>query len=395
MKRITIVLSCLMICCVLIAQQPLMTLGFTAVIAAQTGSVSVGGTNFLDIMYYELTPHTVTHMQAYVTAITGSPLTGDQTMEQQIDSGGSPNNSGACTLTNTVAVAANTWIDFAGSCGMGADSQFHWVVKNATASTTVSYRIWNNAQPMFLGAMKNGYGYQTTTNSGTTWTVGAYGNQPAFIMIRSDATYRGFPYDTLLTTAQMSTSEKLFGASKYVGFEFTTPTNVKINLWGIGCPVSRIASPTGNLTGVLYSDNGTDINVFAAGAHTFVYTDFNTTANAMPTIFRFSSVPTLNAGTQYVFAMNDNAADSSTVYYFTSLITAPNTTAANALQILGWHEMLCSSGSSCFGSGGTRANWSTGNNMPTCVIIPDPSNPFTSTGTGGGASGYSYSSIGN
>lgn len=365
-------------------------IGFTGInITFSTFGVAATGAAWLDNMWYEKTGRTVDHVRVFVTAVTGSPLAADQTIEIQGDTTSAPNGTPITngTLTTATTPAANTIVDFSPSGThpvLSAGTQYHMVIKNATAATTVTYRYLQAPIPFFQASPANlgGYGCQTTSNSGTAWAACTNQGVPYFRIDFSNGDHRGIPIEAAtIGTASLTANEKLFN-SKLIALSFTTYniTSLQPIISGVSCFIKKVGSPTGNLSGTLYSDNGTDIAAVTGGAAGPTYIPSQVVSAGGQLAFRFSSSITLSPNTKYLFAFANSASDtSSNYYYITHNQIADETVDKSMMPMAGtWRIKYCTS--SCT-STGNSANWTLDVNgsiatIPLCYLTLDSTTPY-------------------
>jgi hypothetical protein len=369
-----------------------------SIVASSSG---VTTTAWVDTMWFENVGRTVDHVRLFVQAVTGSPVAGDQTIEIQPDSSGAPSGTPITngTLTTATTPAANIIVDFSPSGThpvLSNATQYHLVAKNATGSTTVTYRLLQNTPPMFESSPNNlaGYGCQTSANSGSTWAACGSQGITYFRIDFSNGDHRGIPIEnTTLGTASLTANEKLFNG-KLIAMNFTTAnvTGLQPNVTGVSCFVKKVGNPTGNLTGVLYKDNGTDISAVTGGSATTTYTPSQIAASGGQTIFKFASAVTLSPNTIYKFAFSNSQTDTSSNYYY--LTHYQINTDATDLAMMPFagtlRQAYCTA--SCT-STGQSANWTIDTNgsitpVPICYLTLSTTTPYAPAAAGN--SGFSF-----
>ena len=218
------------------------------------------------------------------------------------DAGSAPGTSLANVNSFTGgAISGSGWKEAVGF-NFGITPGDYWVViKNVNATPATNYigvyAFYNNiGQQMYLGQTKyHGSAYQTTTNSGSTWSTGSDG---AFASIRLEFNegFKGFPIYSGITTNVYNNIE--------AGSFFNIPANICPNIASISMMGVCQGSPAGNLAYKIY-DKVT--NTLIGTTQSLPYPNMLSGGTNYPVNLGFSTPIALTAGQAIrVVATNTN-----------------------------------------------------------------------------------------
>lgn len=293
-----------------------------------------------DWLAFSYTPpenKTLAKVQAYCSAITGSPIAADADCELYSSSAQAP----ASSIEAVSAADANPAVDFMQWSGftsaLTAGTQYWFVFKNANAtpgSNFYTLRFGGGGtfpQGVLLGlaTTQSSFAKRQTTDSGVSW-AGSPVSAVAFLRLEfSDGTFDGFPFSNL---AGLATLDRVFSDDE-LGVQFTTPSNGVLNVRGLLFYPHKVGTPTGNLRYRLYSGATPSLLATTAGVAT---PGQITTSLGFPTPLWFSAAQTIQPGTVLTAVMGETTqSDTSANAYSTAEFTIQNTAASKALLPFG------------------------------------------------------------
>lgn len=300
--------------------------------------------------------------------------TGDLSLDIQDNTGtaGAPGTSlgAGCTGTNSTSPANNTWLAVTGlTCNLTKYTNYRFVYKNSGASTAVVRTLTGTNDNIQTGR-SNGAGYWNATSCGTTcvWANAANGQVLAFWIKYSDGTADGYPYEGVVSS--FSSTQKIYGGRDQ-GIFFQMLTNLNMNVRGFVCNISKTSSPTGDLVGTLYSDNGTSLS--SLGTATIPNATILATTSSVPFYF---DVAALTSGSSYAITLHDSAGGDTSSNNFGIPMYNIDTSNSTINALVPFMGTLLSK--TCTTTCTTDSNWTTDNTViPVCNLIVDS---FTSSG---------------
>lgn len=227
------------------------TVGYLSIYpAAGTSTFSLNAAaNWPAYAYVPSITKTIKKIRIDISALAGSTIAGDASLELQGDTNGAPNGTAVETKTATPATGFLEFATF--STSLTAGIRYWFVLKNVNvADPTANYftvRYPSNSNGgvrSFFGANGGRIGYKwaravkTTTNSGGAWTNASMGAN--YRLEFTDGTFAGNPVDTV---ALSSAAEGIYGTRK-LGVLFTIPAGYPtFNTACITMPVTTTGTP--------------------------------------------------------------------------------------------------------------------------------------------------------
>lgn len=330
--------------------------------------------NYMAFSFWSQTSSTLSGFRCYVQTVTGSLGANDLVATLYTDTNGSPGTSQGSSNTLSSAVSTGAWCiwtSFSGTLTLAANTRYWVVVTNVTGTPasnniTVRYGSSNTGDGLVSGTVAQaGYSFQSSTNSGTTWTTQRAGCC-GWRVDAADGSFYGQPISNIAT----NTSRKIFNAN-YYGCQFTTPANCNLKVAGLALAVNSVGTPTGAFNIGLWKGQGSSV---ASG--------LSSSAGAIKTANNgwfycyFSSSYTLLPSTTYQVLGWDANADSSSNCYQVYDYTQDSD--SNSLAQFEWSMVACGSTNS-----GTTIT-TTANTITPFALLLDTTGEFAAGSSGGG-----------
>lgn len=300
------------------------------------------------------------------------------------DSGGIPNITGGALDTLTVGtISGNSFVNCTGgTTALTAGTQYWVVIANTDASpATNSIQIWYGN----TGTTPTWYGCDTATssNSGTSWLSNRYGAGMRFDF--ADGTYWGTPLNGNFSGTGITGGIGAVNSTNEMGVQFTTPANVKLNTAGAAMYWQPIGTPTGGVLFKLYDAS------HALLAQTYSLSNAESKAVSAVVKSRLWVPSTDSVGANGIYTLQPSTTYTITMAETTNSDTSSNIyrpygyawdTDANSTPLIPWSMQLD------YFNGTTWTQFA--NKFLPFALLLATGDEFTSTGGGGGTTGYAF-----
>lgn len=283
------------------------------------------------------------------------------------------------TTTLTAPIAAG-WVECTSFSGVAltASTPYYLVISNLNGTPNSNYAILRTFNYFGQGVI-SGPSSAVQTYNGTTWTQAALNASPIYRLEFADGTFQGYPVELATTVGAGINTNHRVRSTVSSGVTFTTPSSGSWSVIGCASPIAKIGTPTGTLSCVIDSDDGSTVSNVVTSANSYAAAAVDTTGRNAA--FFFSTATSLSPSTKYRVYLSESAqSDSSSNYFGSNMWTMSND--ANSLALLPmagtWRGTYCAA--TC----GTRANWTDDPvNIPGIVLILNPAGEVAGTGSGG------------
>lgn len=308
---------------------------------------------------------TLSKVKFYVSAVAGTLGGSDIVAELwSMPTGSIGSTTGPSSLLESRATVTATptgaaWVEvtgFTGSSALTAGVQYAILIKNANGTPGTNYptlRYTSGSYVYLIGQSWNGWTKKHTTDGGSTWTGGA----ASIVGVRLEMS-TGELWGSGIETGGATAVGVGVYSSRELGALFTTPSQVKLRVAGMGAYVTATGSPTGFPRGRLYA--GTSLLATTGDSKQYVSTS--------TLQMWFSSVQELAAGTAHRVALGESTqSDASGNRFNLHEFTIENAAASKALLPFGSWVRTYYDGSS----------WTdTDTGAPAIWLILDSDRPF-------------------
>ena len=328
---------------------------------------------------------TINNVYVYSTTAVGTCNSTGCSISAEIDADSGGHASGTAIESHTLTVTGSGLLTFSGFTGSYTAGTQYWVViKNLDATPASNYvaintgaqYLANNVLSTF-GAGSTfvnqvGWGFQRSTDGGTTWSATLAPNTVGLKLGFSDSTYDGF----MATGAVATTTANGVYSANQTGVKFTTPSNgVTMNVVGLSFFVAPVVgSPTGNLEYKIYTGSTT--------TPTLLDTTGTVSASQMGTSNKgwialyFASTHAIAPGTTLrVTIAESTQSDANTNRYNGYVFTIDGSASSEALTPFGATVETTTADGTTFSDTATGL-------LPFALIL-DGATPFSTTGGGG------------
>lgn len=183
---------------------------------------------------------------------------------------GKPNVS--LQSSTSTCSGTDTWNEATGfSTALTAGNQYYIVLRNLNGTPATNYFAVArrndmggfNAFGRGTSSSSTAYGNHVSisNDSGSTWTSGNFAGAGQFRIEFSDASFFGVPIYNSVRPADNTGSGESVYSTREVGNKFTTPSDAKIRISGIGCWVYKNNTPTADIRFGLWTGVASPTNI--------------------------------------------------------------------------------------------------------------------------------------